>query len=310
MGVEHKGDIKYFGSIVKPNIGVITLTNSAHISNFKDKDEYKKEKLNLKDILKENGKLIINIDDDFLAKNKPNGAVTFGIDNEDADILGRDIKVSLFSTEYRIEKIGQKIAINSKCLGRQSVYTGLVAFSIGQLFEIQFLKIKKSLEAILPIPGRMNTLLGERDMVIIDDTYNANPVSVKEALNVLKAIRYSRGRKVAIIGNMNELGSYEEADHRDVASFARDKCDLIIFAGKNALIMRESFADNQRSIAFSDRKELLKNIKGIVEPKDLILIKASQNGNYFEEVVKVLIKDKDKAKDLLVRQSKFWLRKK
>lgn len=310
MGIEHKGDMEYFGTIVRLDIAIVTGASSAHLSNFKDRNEYQQEKLKVREILKENGKLILNIDDDFLAENASKDSITLAIKNKKAEVLATGIKVTPSGTEYRIEKLGQKIAIKSPSLGRQTVYTGLVAFLVGQIFEIQSLKIKKSLESIKPLAGRMNLLLGQKEVLIIDDTYNSNPTSVKEALNVLAEIEYNKGRKVAILGNMNELGAYEEESHREIGAYAYNKCDLAVFVGKNALLMQKAYGDESRSLSFPSRREVTSEIDQIVKPNDLVLIKASQNGNYFEEIVKNLLKDKSQAESLLVRQSKSWLKKK
>lgn len=310
MGIEHRGDMKYFGTIVRPDIAVITGASSAHLSNFKDRSEYQEEKLKIKEILKDDGKLILNIDDEYLAGNISKDSITFAVDNNKADVLATNIKITPLGTEYRIEKPGQKISVKSKSLGKQSVYLGLIAFLVGQIFEIQSLKIKKSLESIKPLAGRMNLLLGLKNILIIDDTYNSNPTSAKEALNVLAEIEYNKGRKVAILGNMNELGSYEEESHREIGAYAYNKCDLAVFVGKNALLMQEAFGDKSKSLSFPSRRELTLTLDKIIKPNDLILVKASQNGNFFEEIVKYLLKDKSQAESLLVRQSKFWLKRK
>jgi UDP-N-acetylmuramyl pentapeptide synthase len=109
---------------------------------------------------------------------------------------------------------------------------------------------------------------------------------------------------------MNELGSLEKKSHEDIGAFARGRCDYAVFVGPNAEIMQKGYGDKSNSIVFKNRTELLNKIDNIIEKGDLILVKASQNGNYFEEVTKYLMKDPEKADKLLVRQSKFWLRKK
>ena len=149
----------------------------------------------------------------------------------------------------------------------------------------------------------------KNNCVIIDDTYNSNPVSVRAALDVLENIKYS-GRKIAILGNMNELGRFEQDEHRLIGEYSRDKADLIVFVGKNAGIMAKANGTNEQIQVFASRQELEKSLANIVKPNDLILIKASQNGNFFEEVTKRLMSEPEKASELLVRQSRFWMKKK
>lgn len=309
LGADKKGDIAHLGSIVDLDIAIITSTEGAHLANFSSLDEYQAEKLSILEIVKPGGTVIANGGDTALAKIDFPKTVFYAVDDPTADFHAENIKLTLEGSEYRICSVGQKIAIKSALLGPQFIASNLVAFIVGHLFEIQSLKIKKSLENIKPLSGRMRLLQGKKDCILIDDTYNASPASAKAALLVLSEIKYS-GRKVAILGNMNELGKFEETEHRLVGEFSRDKADLIIFVGKNADAMAEANGRTENVITFHTRQELTKSLDKIIQPKDLILIKASQNGNFFEEVTKALMKNLDQAEKLLVRQSKWWTRKK
>ena len=308
MGVEKAGDIKYFTSIAKPDYAVITSTSVAHIANFKNTEAFEEEKISILENLKSEGIAILNYDDKKLAKIAGDNIISYGIENTDAFYRAKNISFDFSGTEFRIERTGSKIAIKSRLLGKQFVYSDLAAFAVGDLFKIQLLKLAKSLEKIKMMPGRMNMIAGKDEIKIIDDTYNANPASARAAIDLLSEIKNSGGRKILILGNMNELGSLEEKLHREVAQYAKDKCDLAIFAGKNAKMMAEAFGKN--SISFASREELISKIDSIINPGDLVLVKASQNGNFFEEVVKYLMRDKKDAVKLLVRQSRFWMKKK
>jgi UDP-N-acetylmuramoyl-tripeptide--D-alanyl-D-alanine ligase len=308
MGVEHPGDIEYFGTIVKLDIGVITSTAPVHLANFPDHEALKDEKRNLSKIIKNGGSLIINIDDEGLKKlrNEEN-ALTYSVDNTNAMFRAHNLVTSKEGTEFRIETVGQKITIKSKMLGRQTVYANLAAFVVGQCFEVQSLKIKSSLEKLVPVIGRMNLLQGKNGILIIDDTYNASPAAVLAALDVLANFSEKR-RKVFVMGNMNELGSLDARAHLDVAEYAKGKCDLALFGGPNSVKMAETFGKN--AVAFSDRFDLISNLDKYLLSQDLVLVKASQNNNYYEEVVKELLRNPADAQNILVRQSAFWLKKK
>ncbi len=309
MGVEHPGDISYFSEIVRPDIGVITLIAPAHLANFKDFDALKKEKLSLIDIVKPAGKIFINADDHELSKLHNNDLVRIGIKNKDVDYRADNIEIDLAGTNYRIVTTGQNIAVKSDLLGDQFVYSQLIAFAIGQSFGIQSLQIKKSLEKLVPTSGRMHLVRGRRGINIIDDTYNSNPEAVKAALDVLSKMKYD-SRKVAIIGNMNELGSFEKEAHKIIGQYAKGKCDFAIFIGPNSKIMQQGYGDKENSAVFDSKEDLYKNLEEIIKKGDLVLIKASQNKNYFEEITKKLMLDTSQAGQLLVRQSNFWLKKK
>lgn len=309
MGVEHPGDIEYYSNIAKPNIGVITWLEPVHMVNFQNIAEFEKEKLAMIKAVPEVGKIIINIDDKRLSKREEHNLITIGVKNKSANYRAENIEITEDGTQFSIVAAGQKIVIKSGLVGTQSIYALLIAYAIGREFGIQSLKIKNSLEKIQPIPGRMNLIEGKRKVLIIDDTYNANLASMRAALDVLEEIRI-RGRKVAILGNMNELGSLEREAHKSLGEYARDKTEFAVFIGSNSKIVYDAFADKDRSLAFRDRAELILNISSIVKEGDIVLVKASQNGNYLEEVVKKLMKNPEKASKLLVRQTNYWLKKK
>lgn len=309
MGIEKTGDMKYLTSIAKPDYAVITSTAPAHIVYFKDVESYQNEKLSIIDFLKESGKAIVNFDDPILNKRRDDNVVSFAIE-ELADYIATDIKTSLRGTDFRVVCTGYKVAVKSKLLGKHLIYSQLAAFAIADLVGVSRLKIGKSLEKIKPIPGRMNLIDGKKNTVIIDDTYNScNPSSVKAAVNLLSSLDYD-SRKVVIIGSMNELGKNSKAAHEEVGEYLKDKCDMAIFVGPNATLMARAYGDKKSSLVFLDRRALIKELPNVLNENDLILIKASQNGNYFEEVTKAWMKNPKDAEKLLVRQGKFWKNKK
>lgn len=310
MGVEHKGDMKYFGTIVKPDIGVITGATPAHVANFKNIEEMQEEKVSMSKIIKKDGVLMINLDDEKLKEIKFDDKISVGIKNQGADCRAENIEIALEKTSYIINYQNHKNKINSKILGEHLIYANLFAFCVGKKINIVSEKIIDAIEKRRSIVGRMNILPGRDGIQIIDDTYNSNPASAKSALKTLLQINYRCGRKVAILGNMNELGGMEKEAHIDVAKYARGKCDKAIFCGKNAEMMYEAYDDKENSEHYKNRAELIKSIDRILQSKDLVLIKASQNGNYFEEIVKELLQDKSTAGEVLVRQGRFWLKKK
>lgn len=308
MGVEHPGDIGYFCSIVKPDIAIVTSTTPAHFSNFKNLNEYQQEKISLIYNLKSDGMAVVNGDDPVLKNLKSERIHTVSISDKLADFHAEHYEVGLSGTYFRISTLGHKISVKSALLGQQLIYASLFAFAISKILDLSLVKVGKSLESLKPVKGRMNLIKGKNGSVIIDDTYNANPTSVRAALEALSYIRH-QGRKLAIIGNMNELGQIEKKAHTEVAQFARGKCDYAIFAGPNAKCMAENF-DEKNSAAFTGRKELLVHLDSLIKPNDLILVKASQNKNFFEEVVKRLMAEPEKSNITLVRQNKFWSKKK
>ena len=309
MSIDKIGDMKYLTSIAQPNYVVITSTRGAHLEYFSNEEEYQKEKISILHAMKDGGVAVLNYDDLALSKIREDNVTSFAIDNT-ADYRAENVRLTLDGTEYRIICTGYKVAVKSQLLGKHLVYGQLAAFAIGDLLGISRLKIGKSLEKIKPMPGRMHLIKGKNKSLIIDDTYNScNPTSVKGAVDLISAINYS-GRKVVIIGNMNELGQNSRVAHEEVGEHLKGKCDLAIFVGKNAPFMAKAFGDNKKSLIFNTRDEVISVLPKILKEKDLILIKASQNGNYFEEITKAWMKDPQEAAKLLVRQDKFWKGKK
>ncbi len=306
MGVEHKGDIESFCKITKPDIAIVTSISPAHLTNFNDVDEYQKEKISLISNLKSRGVAVVNGDEIALSQLRSERVKTISLDDKSSDIYIENYQVGLRGTEFRIASIGHKICIKSNLIGKHFIYSQLFGFAVGKILDFPLLSVAKSIEKIKSIPGRMNLIEGD-DFTILDDTYNANPCSVKAALDTMESIEH-KGRKVAIIGNMNELGALEQKAHVEVAEYSDKKVDLAIFVGPNANKMKE--ARKGDSLVFKNRNEFLKCYKEIIKSADLVLVKASQNKNFFEEIVKELMKDKSNIDKKLVRQSNFWLNKK
>ncbi len=311
MGVEHVGDIEYFTKIVTPDVAVITSVSGAHLMNFSSLSAYQAEKISLADKVRKDGVVIANFDDNAL-KSKLAGrdVVSVGILEKSAQYHAEDIRVTLKGTDFRVVSLGQKIAIKSKVVGQHLIYPFLFAYAIGQLSEIQSLQIKKSLEKISSVNGRMNFIEGRNGMMIIDDTYNASPVSVKAALDTLASLSNANNRKIFIMGNMNEMGPAAKNLHQEIGAYASKKCDIAIFVGPNAQYMAEGYNDGKTCYQYPNRIELITSLDKILKPNDLVLVKASQNMNFFEEVVKNIMKYPNEASKKLVRQSGFWLKKK
>lgn len=310
MGVEHPGDIKYFGTIVQPNVGIITSATPAHTANFEKVEDMQAEKANLAEIIKDDGLLIFNADDQYLSQASFKKAIKYSLRNENTDCSAFDISLSEEGMNFYIKYQDDKVEIKSKLLGEHLIYADLVAFCLGKYFKISSEKIALSLEKRKAVAGRMNLLEGKNGIKIIDDTYNSNPSSACAALNTIKDLKYTKGRKVVILGNMNELGSYEKEGHELVGKCAKGKADILIFVGQNAEVMAEAAGKTKDVLTFKNRQTLEKKIIDMVQPNDLILVKASQNRNYFEEIVKILLSDEQKADKILVRQETHWKKKK
>jgi len=316
MGVEKPGDIKYFTSLAKPNIALLTSIGPAHLENLGDIDGVLKEKIELFKSLPEAGVAIYNNDDQKISEYAPkikNHTISYGF-TKGSTILGKVIKserdgVLLEVTNGKLTK-----QIKTTLIGNHMILALLSAMAIAEALGLDFDKSLKSLKEFKPLHGRMNLIEGIKDSLIIDDSYNANPNSVLAALETLRTFNTS-GRRVVILGNMNELGKFEESAHVIVARAAGTFADAMIFIGPNSQKMKEAaerevVKRNRKPniVTFETPSRATLSLDELIEENDLILVKASQNRMRFEKIVEVIMKNPGQAKDLLARQDKRWRR--
>lgn len=310
LGIDKPGEMQELLSVITPDIAIITGISETHLEGLKNLEGVKKEKNLLIEALGKGGIAIINGSDANSADLKvPEGVkkVTFGIDS--ADISASDVQVTTSGTSFNIVTTGKKIFVSSKLIGLHSIQNLLIATTVANQFQINTLEIKSALEAIRPQNGRMNPIKIRDAITIIDDSYNSNPKSAEEALLALREIKHD-GRKVAVLGNMNELGSYEQKAHVRVGKAAGKVADLFIAVGDNAKFLasgaKEAGLPEDKIKSFQTAEELIEKIDGLIKPHDLILIKGSQNRVRLERLVKYLLNDNELAGKVLVRQEKKW----
>ncbi len=307
MGVENQGDIDYFCAIAKPTIGVITAATPAHVANFSSLKDMQKEKCKLSVHVAQD-KLFYNCDDEFLSENIKYGH-PFGIDNQNAYIYAECIDVSANGNQYDLVIGEDRLKISNRLLGKQMIYSDLAAAGVARQLGMKLAEIKEGLKTRKPYLGRMNLLRGKNNINIIDDTYNANPASVKAAIDTLSEISCN-GRRVLILGNMNELGDIEREEHINIARYIPKNINVIVFVGPNAKDMKDTLGRSSDVFSYSNRIEAQRNLSTILIENDLVLIKASQNNNYFEEMVKILLPSNKNLDQILVRQGREWRGKK
>lgn len=306
MGVEHHGDIKKFCDIARPDTAVITAATPAHVANFNSLQAMKEEKISLATEITSSGSVFYNADDNYLSQ-KLGSKYGYGINNH-SYCFADEVRISISGNKYQLNQGGNKIEIHSRLFGSPAIYADLAAACVANKFSLTISEIKTALESRKPTIGRMNILPGINNTTIIDDTYNANPASVMAAIDAILEVDLE-SRKVIILGNMNELGNMEQTEHIKIAKYLDGKIDVAILAGHNAKIMAEHIKQS-KVYHYENRLEMEKNLYDIIEKGDVILIKASQNRNFFEETTKKLLDHTINPSEVLVRQSKYWSRKK
>ncbi len=330
LAADRPGDIGYLIEVVQPQIGVVTAVGEVpvHVVFYASPEAVAQEKAKLIEFLPQQGGLaVLNYDDqtvlDMKEKSKAK-VVTFGFSNS-ADVWVSDI--SYFASDDSKSVGGLSFKINqgstflpvriNDLIGSHQLYGILAATAVGSHFEINLIDISHSLENIDLPHGRMNLLRGIKNSIIIDDTYNASPLSMHAALDALRDFATARdalegaktGRRIAVLGDMRELGKYEVQAHQAVGNFAAERCDILITVGLAAKFIA-SAAFNQMAkeniMSFDDSKEAKSKIKEIIPENDVILVTGSQ-GMRMEKIVEEIMSEPERASELLCRQYGKWL---
>ena len=284
MGMNHFGEISLLTSIAKPTLAIITNIGTAHIGNLGSRENILKAKLEILEGLQGNS-VIINNDNDLLSdwaeKNKEKyNIITYGINNKNSEYVAEDIHSYEDRSEYRID--GKKVVVPVG--GEHFVLNSLCAIAVGRYFDIPMAKITEGISGFELTKGRMEIEKAKCGASIINDTYNANYDSMKAAIEYLEKIEGKR--KIAVLGDMKELGEYSESLHRKVGEEVKD-IDILITIGELAKCIEET-ADVREMLHFDNNESALEYLKKIMKKDDIILLKAS-NSMKFGDIAKELI---------------------
>ncbi|EKD95872.1 MAG: hypothetical protein ACD_24C00287G0001 [uncultured bacterium] len=335
----------------------MTNVSGVHLLEFKGVEAVAKEKEKILSSLRPGRTAVLNVDNEHIRKMKvPEGVekITFGKKSTDIQIIRQDFSEKGPSNYFKVQ--GNDIAINSTALGEHILYTFAAALAVGISQKIEIEKMIKALESFEPARGRLSLIEGVNDSTIIDDSYNANPSSMRNALDVLGRIdsRWSLsagkipvfagmthaplqgagqakedgnnprttskcgaskgGRKIALLGSMNELGKYEKEAHAKIGEYLTEKCDILVTVGEAAekyLIPAALKLGIQKENVFSFKDSLKAGefLKGFIKKEDVVLVKGSQNKIRLERAVKVIMKNPEDAPNVLCRQGKEWEKK-
>lgn len=275
MGMNSKGEIDYLSKIAAPTHGVITNIGNAHIGRLGSREAIFKAKTEMVANLKKGGTLIINGDDEYLSRiNDIEGIdiVKFGL------IADNDIKADNVRHEgegfYSFECEGEQIRPGAP--GKHNVYNALAALAVGKVFGLDIKDMKRAIEGFGG--GHMRMDVSElKNARIINDAYNANPDSMKAALEFLAGFK---GRKIAVLGDMLELGGFSGPSHREIGEKAAKVADVLVFCGKEAENYKIGALKAGRQIGdihvFDKSEGAGSFIEGFIEPGDIMLLKGSR----------------------------------
>ena len=308
LGTDTPGDMAKFASYIQPDVTVITAIADEHMENFKTLEAVAREEF----LITSNSKVaIINRDDTELIYDHLNRAATifsYGL-TKDCDFQFLKDKFSLeygYDGRFFGEGFGE-LSAQLRVVGEHNIKPAVAAVAVATQLQMPHDKIAKGVELIEPVPGRMNLLAGAERSIVLDDSYNSSPISVKAALKTLYGMQAS-GR-IAILGSMNELGETSQASHRSVGEHCDSKyLDWVVTVGDEAekYLAPAAKAAGCKVESFDSPYEAGAFVRGKLQPGTLVLVKGSQNRIFTEEATKLLLADSNDEKQL-VRQSPKWL---
>ncbi|KKR46929.1 MAG: UDP-N-acetylmuramoyl-tripeptide-D-alanyl-D-alanine ligase [Parcubacteria group bacterium GW2011_GWA1_40_21] len=322
VGADGPGGIKKMSEWLKPDILVITRFGKTpvHIEFFESVEELIEEDGALIDSLKRRGVLILNSDDEDVRafKNKSsNKTITYGTEG------GSDVFASNYRVLYGIDKKGKfptgiqfKVEWSGNSapvvlmgvLGAHHIYPALAAAAVGISQGLNIVQISKSLRSHASPLGRMKIIKGIKNSIVIDDSYNSSPVALEEALKTLQMIEGAR-RKIAVLGDMLELGEHSVSAHKEAGAIASRSCHLLAVVGPRSRDIAEGALQNgmreKDVLQFETSEEAGAYLENFISEKDVVLVKGSQSMR-MEKVVEEIMDNPEAKEKLLVRQEKEW----
>ena len=277
MGMSGFGEIERLSKCAKPDIAVITNIGTSHIEYLGSQEGILKAKLEILKGLKTGGKLIVNGDDEYLSgEDVLYDRITVGINDTGNEILAQDIVTDDDGVSFKVD--GEQYHIN--ILGIHNVYNALVSIATGRCIGISTDAIKRGLDSYRSDGIRQNILKLEK-CTIINDCYNASPQSVCASLDVLKCISKDN-RKIAVLGDMKELGERSAKYHFDVGAYASQKkaADVLLLIGEHSQHIADgalAYGLNSKNIhIFETNEEIIEFLKGFLNKSDNLLVKGSR----------------------------------
>ena len=289
MGINHFGEMRKLSTVASPDICVITNIGVAHLEFLKTREGIMQEKTQMFQDMKPGGSVVLNGDDPLLSTIGPakgSDPIFYGLDQDKNVIYATDVEpLGLKGTSCTIHLPEGSFSCVVPIPGIHMVSNALAGSAVGSKLGLTTEEIKRGIESLPSIPGRNHIIQTDR-LILLDDCYNANPVSMKASLDVLNM---GIGRKVAVLGDMGELGPDYAALHRSVGEYAAEiGIDLVCAIGPMSKEIAEGAAsDGTKALWFETKADFLAQTKDILKDGDNVLIKAS-HGMEFPEIVEAL----------------------
>jgi UDP-N-acetylmuramoyl-tripeptide--D-alanyl-D-alanine ligase len=296
MGASAIGEIAYLCTLAKPQVSMVNNVMPAHIAGFGSIEGVAQAKGEIYAGLSEHGIAVINVDDKLASQclaNIHSKLMTVSLNNTEADCYAKNIKFAADSVDFTLVLRGAEINAHIGASGEHSVRNALMASAMASSVGATLQNIQQGLKKFSPVGGRMSRHVGVNGAVIIDDSYNANPGSVRAAIDVLAA---HKGQRILVLGDMAELGENAEELHADLGRYAQQKeLDKFLTLGTLSRHASDAFGQQEKNEQhFTDREQLIAYVKSISTPTTTILIKGSRSAK-MDLVVSALCKSGETA---------------
>ena len=293
MGMNHFREIAYLASIGKPDVAVIINIGTMHIEHLGSMEGILKAKLEIMEGMLENGVMVLNGDDSLLWNQRTElqrKIVYFGVRNPEADVLGKSVQHTAEKLTFTANKEDITIPVALSLEGAHYVHDALAAVAVGLEMNVLPQNIRKSLAQFRNMSGRQE-IYERNGFTVIQDCYNAGPESMAAALAVLGN---RSGRRIAVLGDMLELGVRSGAEHYKVGRIAAEKADVLLAYGEHSLRLLYGAITGGMSQnaarAFTDKEKLVQVLKSVAKPGDVLLFKGSR-GMRMEEVLEKFLEE-------------------
>ncbi len=324
VGAGEPGDIKKFAGMLAPDIAIITRFAEVpvHVEFFPTVEALIAEKTELARAVRKDGTLVLGGDDEKVLALKQqfpdHHTVLYGA-NETSDVRGSGYspvyeKVKTFqfpsSVQFIVSVGSHSFPVLLKgVLGAHLIQPVLAAFSVASALKLDLNRVAETFKSFASPPGRMRIITGTNNSLIIDDSYNASPVAVQGALISLAALEVT-GRKIAVLGDMAELGAFGPEEHRKIGALVAKSCAKLVVVGNLAEEIKSGALSAgmtpERVRAFKTSREAADVLARDISGGDVVLVKGSQSAR-MERIVKALMRNPERASELLVRQEREWL---
>lgn len=292
MGMNHFGEIAYLSNIAHPDVAVIINIGTMHMEFLGSQEGIRMAKMEIVEGMSPKGLLLLNGDDTLLRylDREPPQRITYFGRSEGCDVRGLDVKQDGDTLRFRAEAGRLSIPVELALEGEHYVNDALAAVAVALKLVVPSERIGEGLSHFRNMSGRQE-IFKAGAYTIIKDCYNAGPESMAAALNVLGN---KPGRRIAVLGDMLELGDCAQAEHYKIGRIAAEKADLVFAYGPHAARVKDGTITGgmpeSRGRAFLDRDELLTALKRAVKPGDVLLFKASR-GMHLEQVLDAFLKE-------------------